>query len=250
MPVDKVDSVSGGLVSEPTEPNPSTEPAPDQFTLPDGTIVGRDELTRGYMRQQDYTRKTQGLSQERQRVEAANQLLNMLETDPQGTLSQLAQYYGMGGNAPSDDDFEPEGQDDPRYAQLDQRLSQQEALAEQQLQRQADEYLTQRMDKVSQLAEQFGVEVDEDELFQHAFNTQEVDPVKAFYSLYEDELPQMAQQRAIQDYSARRGMPVSRQGLNVPPGPQNRPRAKSIREALRYTMEDVGVDNLENIPIE
>jgi len=246
MPVDKVDSVSGAPAIQATEPNPSTEPAPDQFTLPDGTVVGRDELTKGYMRQQDYTRKTQGLSQERQRVEAANQLFSMLETDPQGTLSQLAQHYGLGGNAAPTDDFEPEEENDPRYQQLDQRLSQQEALVEQQLQQQADQYLETQMAQVDQLAEQFGVEVDEDELFQYAFANQIVDPVLAFYGLHGQELPERASRKAIQDYSAKRSLPVQRQGLNAPQGPQNRPRAKSLREALSYAMEDEGITDLRD----
>jgi hypothetical protein len=43
---------------------------PEVFVLPDGTEADRDEVVRGYLRQQDYTRKTQEVAEKRKKAEA------------------------------------------------------------------------------------------------------------------------------------------------------------------------------------
>lgn len=53
------------------------------------------ELTKGYLRQQDYTRKTQMLAQERDQLADATALVQALEANPQQTLAVLAKHYGM-----------------------------------------------------------------------------------------------------------------------------------------------------------
>lgn len=45
-----------------------SEKTPERVTLADGTEVTFDELTKGYMRQSDYTRKTQESANERKRI--------------------------------------------------------------------------------------------------------------------------------------------------------------------------------------
>lgn len=50
--------------------------APAQISLPDGTQVTLDEAVRGYLRQSDYTRKAQEVSQKRQALEADLQLVS------------------------------------------------------------------------------------------------------------------------------------------------------------------------------
>lgn len=52
--------------------------------------VTLDDALKGWMRQEDYTRKTQEVSQLRQRLAQAEQLANALERDPHGTMRQLA----------------------------------------------------------------------------------------------------------------------------------------------------------------
>ena len=55
---------------EPAPAEDPEEPAPVQLTLPDGTQVTVDEAAKGYLRQADYTRKSQEVAQRRQAVEA------------------------------------------------------------------------------------------------------------------------------------------------------------------------------------
>lgn len=57
--------------------------------------VTLDELRNGYLRQSDYTRKTQGVAAERQRLANLAQLEQWLETDPAGTIAALQKAFGV-----------------------------------------------------------------------------------------------------------------------------------------------------------
>ena len=74
-------------------------------TLSDGTVVDLEEMERGYLRQSDYTKKTQELSRQRDELSQAEQLLNALESDPQGTLDALQRHLLV--DQPDLDDLDP-----------------------------------------------------------------------------------------------------------------------------------------------
>ena len=57
--------------------------------------VTLSELQQGYQRQADYTRKTQELASERQRLEQAEAIVSALEADPQGALTALSTAFGI-----------------------------------------------------------------------------------------------------------------------------------------------------------
>ena len=61
-----------GAPEEPAEPEEPEAPKPDPVTrtLPDGTQISADEAAKGYLRQADYTRKSQELAQQRQAAQA------------------------------------------------------------------------------------------------------------------------------------------------------------------------------------
>lgn len=67
-----------------TEPE-TTETATPQYVEVDGKQIPIDELTKGYMMQSDYTRKTQELAREKKRLEEAQRLYDMVQKDPQLT---------------------------------------------------------------------------------------------------------------------------------------------------------------------
>lgn len=80
--------------------------------------VTRDELLAGYSRQADYTKKTQELAHERKELAQLTQLAEALNTDPKGTLQELARAFGVeSGNEPAEieDDFD---MDDPIMKEL------------------------------------------------------------------------------------------------------------------------------------
>ena len=54
------------------------------------------ELQSGYQRQSDYTRKTQELARERERLAQGEAIVQALESDPQGAVTALADAFGVG----------------------------------------------------------------------------------------------------------------------------------------------------------
>lgn len=256
---DRSDAVSGNPNTQYVDPNANAAPAPaeisdDAVYVVDGQQISGKDLRAQRLMHADYTRKTQTLAGERRQYEAATQLLTSLQTDPQGTLAQLAQHFGvnLGGNEPSPNfGFEPpeEEQDDPRLAALEARQQEFDAFQEQQLERQADEFLQTKMQEVHGLAEQLGLEVDEEELFSFAFQNNYVDPVAAFLTMNAQDLPNRARERAIEEYTAKRGLPVSRSTRNTTATRQAQPRppARNIAEALNQALEEAGVTDLSEV---
>lgn len=153
-----------------------------------GQQVPLSELQRGYLRQSDYTQKTQQLSGQRQQYEAASRLVEALQSDPHGTLLQLAeasgvdlgslqnpqgQGFGEGGFGQAQGQDPGQGLDpnDPVHAELIalrqqvQELSQgQESMED----HQANAWLDQETATAAQLFEQSGLEFDPEELYQYA----------------------------------------------------------------------------------
>ena len=139
------------------------EPGGDYTVKIDGAEhqVTLEELQQGYQRQADYTRKTQELASERQRLQQAETIVAALEADPQGTLDALGGALGVQGNPRTQDDTSWEDEDPTT-----QRVAQLEA----QVAHQAKTHRQQALDKeVTRLKGVYG-EFDERELFQHALN--------------------------------------------------------------------------------
>ena len=139
------------------------EPGGDYTVKIDGAEhqVTLEELQQGYQRQADYTRKTQELASERQRLQQAETIVTALEADPQGTLDALGGALGVQGNPRTQDDTSWEDEDPTT-----QRVAQLEA----QVAHQAKTHRQQALDKeVTRLKGVYG-EFDERELFQHALN--------------------------------------------------------------------------------
>lgn len=53
------------------------------------------EALQGIMRQQDYTQKTQGLAEERRKLQQADALVAYLESNPEGAIRELAGIYDL-----------------------------------------------------------------------------------------------------------------------------------------------------------
>lgn len=252
----RADAVTGTPTTEFVDPNANAAPAPaeisdDAVYVVDGQQVSGKDLRAQRLMHADYTRKTQTLAGERRQYEAATQLLSSLQADPQGTLAQLAQHFGvpMGGPEPSPSFDEPEEEPDPRYAQLEGQVAELSAFQEAQLERQADEYLAQKMQEVSSLAEQLGIEVDEEELFSYAFQNNYVDPVAAFLTMHAQDLPGRARETALAEYTAKRGLPVARSSRFTGNTRQAQPRppARNMAEALQQALEEAGVSSLDEV---
>lgn len=122
----------------------------------DETVVPLREAMESYMRQADYTRKTQGLAAERQRLAQAEAIYQALEADPEGTLRTLQDAFGdpFGQSAPEDEFLDPT---EARIAALEAQIAAQQEAA-----RQAS-----IDDEINGLRSRFG-DFDESELLNHA----------------------------------------------------------------------------------
>lgn len=89
----------------------------------------------GFMRQEDYTRKTQQIAADRQAIQWANDMRQALTTDPVGTLRALQEHLGVQDGDAGD----PYGDLDPEIAPVvraqDERLQRQEQWIQEQQQR-------------------------------------------------------------------------------------------------------------------
>jgi hypothetical protein len=87
-----------GLASEQTQGSPEgvSEQQGNQepiFTLDDGTPVTAEEARLGYMRQRDYTHKTQTLAEQRKSAEADLELVSWLRESPLEALDWLNDQF-------------------------------------------------------------------------------------------------------------------------------------------------------------
>lgn len=109
-PVDGAEAEAAGPPgATEAEAQPETQPEPEYLEVDDDlsrkhvriTVDGEEvavpfsELTQGYSRQADYTRKTQDLARQRQEAEEAIQVAQALRANPGLTVQILAQREGM-----------------------------------------------------------------------------------------------------------------------------------------------------------
>jgi|TARA_R110000824_G_scaffold175454_4_gene353911 hypothetical protein len=147
----------------------SQEPVESYTVKVDGSEeqVSLEELRDGYQRQSDYTRKTQELASERKRLQQAEAIVTSLEADPEGTMTALADAFGVSTNqASKTTEVDPYsaawGDDTPdptedRIRGLEQKLAAQDRV-----------HRRQQVEKqVEDLKGQYG-DFDAHDLFQHA----------------------------------------------------------------------------------
>lgn len=124
----------------------------------EGNPITLDEARNGYLRQSDYTRKTQELAEMRSRLAEAEAISEALRANPVATLNALSEAFNVGlqAQAPPDmyADMDPEM---ARIAVLEQKIAAQEQAA---LQSAIDA-------EISGLHQQFG-DFNDQELFAHA----------------------------------------------------------------------------------
>jgi deoxyribodipyrimidine photolyase len=129
--------------------------------------VTLDELRSGYMRQADYTSKTQEVAALRSQLHRAEALMTAVQTDPQGTLAALADHYGISmAEAAQHIDDTAEFVDDMDPA-IRERLDRIEGYFAQQ---QASAHRSQIDTEFHTLHSQFG-EFDDQQVIAHALKT-------------------------------------------------------------------------------
>ena len=129
----------------------------------DGEVleVTLDELQNGYQRQADYTRKTQELASERERLAQGEAIVQALEANPQEAVSALADAFGVAGGNQINDQTQPEEDLDPeevRLRRMESSIEEHERAARQR----------NMQGEVDGLREKFKADINERELYSHA----------------------------------------------------------------------------------
>ena len=199
--------------------------------------VSLEELQNGYQRQADYTRKTQELAAERQRLQQAETIVSALEADPHGTLTALGNALGVEDTPVPRDDTSSWEDEDP--------TAQRVAHLEAQVARQAQTHRKQALDKeVSRLKGQYG-DFDEQVLFKHALDNKIANLEAAYTHMNFNGLAGYAGklQRDQETLEAKRGgAPVEggktvQQGTVVDGSPK---KVTSLREAFALAKQELG----------
>ena len=124
-------------------------------------LVSLEELQNGYQRQADYTRKTQELSRERERLAQGEAIVQALEADPRGAITALGDAFGVstGNQSPQvEEDFEDLDPEEVRLRRIETSIETQERAARQQnLQK-----------DLQKLRNKYGTDINESELYAHA----------------------------------------------------------------------------------
>lgn len=215
-----------------TELHDSQDDDEPKFTVTvdgDEVEVTLEELTKSYMRQSDYTRKTQDVARQREEAAAALRLYTALQENPQATLAALAQHLGT-------EDTDDDGDLDP----VEQRLQQHEQFIEQQEERQFMEWLT---TEVGQLSTEFGEEIDPTELAEFAVE-RNVPDLRAAYLLRRHEAERAERvAKANKDAAARARKAPKVAGGSRAAGTTAAPEKPiaSVADALDAALAEAGV---------
>ena len=147
--------------SNPTE---SSEDSGPSFTVTvDGEQmnVSQSELINGYQRQADYTRKTQELATERERLAQGEAIVQALESDPESAVSALADAFGIRmGNQVSvpEEEMEELDPEETRLRRIESAIEEQNRIQRQQnLQK-----------EMNVLRDKYQADIDENALYSHA----------------------------------------------------------------------------------
>ena len=147
-----------------SNPSESSEDNGPSFTVTvDGEQmdVSQTELINGYQRQADYTRKTQELATERERLAQGEAIVQALESDPESAVSALADAFGIRmGNQASvpQEEMEELDPEETRLRRIESAIEEQDRIQRQQnLQK-----------EMNTLRDKYQADIDENALYSHA----------------------------------------------------------------------------------
>ena len=154
--------------------------------------VSLDELRNGYQRQADYTRKTQELASERERLAQGEAIVQALESDPEGAITALAGAFGVGGGnqqtMPDQTEYEDLDPEEFRLRRIESSIEEQNrALRQQNLQK-----------EVKTLRDKYdGIDFDEKALYAHALKNKINNLDAAFTHMNWDQMQTVAKDAEI-----------------------------------------------------
>ena len=216
----------------------NTEVSSEAYTVKiDGVeqSVSLDELRNGYQRQADYTRKTQELAAERERLAQGEAIVQALESDPQGAIEALGNAFGVSlGNqyTETSEDVEDLDPDEVRLRRLESAIEEQNrAQRQQNMQR-----------EIAQLGEEYGVEIDQQKLFTHAIKHNIPNLKAAYKDMTYDDMVASRQEAQSEEtiVQEKRDAQIIDSSVGTPSGNIDKAvnAVNSIREAYQLAIQD------------
>jgi hypothetical protein len=226
------ESVSEGLTGEVSTPSETVFENSEDFVAEsasvesifelDGNPITLDEARNGYLRQADYTRKTQELSEMRTRLAEAEAITTALQNDPEGTLAALQDAFGI-HNGYQENPFEGLDPDEARIVVLEQKIAAQESAANQ--------IAIDR--EITALHEQFG-DFDNSVLFAHAIKGGFQNLRAAYADMNFSSLTEQLQQVTAKQREEEQRLDAKREAANSVHNGSSRAGATSPAEPEKY----------------
>lgn len=244
-----------GVTSEPTTEAPAEDLTLDldqygNYKVPikvDGEedVVPVSDLRDGYMRQSAFTKKTQELAQERERLRDAEQLLKSWNENPHGTLTALQASLGLQGIQAEP---EPQLPEDPTERQLYQIQAQTEELAQWRANLEAKQHLDTTL---ASLSDKYGEDFDAQSVINQAaeqqrFDVRELELIhfeQIGRKAFEEAQRQASEADAADDASreaAKEAASVVESGGTAASAGHAVPQAMTLRQALEQAEKDLG----------
>ena len=242
---------------EPTEPVDNLETSTEVPEEPAYTVkidgeeqqVTLEELQQGYQRQADYTRKTQEVAAERQRLYEAEQIVSALEADPEATIQTLMSSFNIN---PARDQAEYQKQaeewemmddNERKVAMLEQRLQQQDQMLQQRFAQQDKAQRIQQIEReVSALQDKYG-EFDANDLVNHAIKNRIPNLEAAYTHMRFNEVKSTADKLSQEQEitSKKRDASVVTTGGSTQTGGsvESTPQVSSLREAFALAKQQL-----------
>ena len=195
-------------------------------------MVSLEELQNGYQRQADYTRKTQELASERERLAQGEAIVQALEADPQGAISALSDAFGVASVGSQNTEVEALEDLDPeevRLRRIEQSIEQQERAARQQnLQK-----------DVQGLRDKYGADISEQDLYAHALRNNIGNLEAAYTHMNYENMQDKARTADIVEEKRAANVVDSTTGGSTSGNVERAARAvSSIQDAYRLALEE------------
>ena len=197
-------------------------------------IVSVDELRNGYQRQADYTRKTQELASERERLAQGEAIVQALEADPQGAISALSSAFGVSSmgnqNTEMEEPFEDLDPEEARLRRIEQSIEQQERANRQQ-------NLQTDMQK---LRDKYATDISEQDLYAHALRNNIGNLEAAYTHMTYETMQDKARTADIVEEKRAANVVDSTSGGSSSGNVERAARAvSSIHDAYRLALEEI-----------
>lgn len=224
--------VEDGVVDSEAAADETTVDDSDRYTIKvDGEEieVTLDELLNGYSRQSDYTRKTQEIAQERQRLQTLAQFEQALNQNPEAAIRALAEAYNLGGQVGNQslEDLDPL---EAKVQLLERQLAQQQEQAR----------VAQITTEASQAIAAAKLDVAPNELIQFAYENQIGNLAVAAKFMAAEGRTNARKVEVVRKTQGKRSAAVVSGGANRTASTTKAPPVNSIHDAFAQAIAELG----------